>query len=120
MRARHSVLIVEDDEDLRPLFRTALSLADFEVREAADGYLALASIEQHWPSVVVLDLGLPTVSGYGILQELKSQAHTRNIPVVVVTGHHAPTYTDAMACLLQTPVTPDRLVNTVRACLTAG
>jgi len=120
MRSRQIILIVEDDDDLRRMFRTALTLADFDVREAADGYLALGSIERDPPSLIVLDLGLPTLSGYVVLQEIAAQAHTRRIPVVVVTGEEAPVHTEGMACLLRKPVSPDRLVNTVRGCLASG
>jgi len=120
VQGRRSVLIVDDDDDLRRMFRTALSLAGFTVREAADGYLALGSIERDPPDLIVLDLGLPTLNGYVVLQELTSQAHTRSIPVVVITGQDRAAHADGMACLLQKPVTPDRLVNTVRGCLASG
>ncbi|HEY3886452.1 MAG TPA: response regulator [Vicinamibacterales bacterium] len=120
MHARRTVLIVEDDDDLRRMFRTALTFADFDVREAADGHTALADIDQHGPDIIVLDLGLPTLSGYIVLEELAAQAHTRNIPVVVVTGQEAPTQTEAMTCVLRKPVTPDRLVNVVRRCIVEG
>lgn len=117
---RQTILIVEDDVDVRRLYRTALLFHDFDVREAGDGYAALADIEQHTPAAIVLDLGLPSVDGYTVLQGLAAAAHMRNIPVVVVTGHDAPVQTDRMTCLLRKPVAPDRLVNTVRACIAAG
>jgi DNA-binding response OmpR family regulator len=120
MRTGGTVLIVEDDDDLRRMFRNALIFADFEMREAADGHIALIDIEQHRPALIVLDLGLPNINGYIVLQELTAQAHTRNIPVVVVTGQQALTHTQGVACLLRKPVTPDRLVNTVRGCIAAG
>jgi len=100
-------------------FRGVLALADFDVREAADGYSALRAIEQWRPSAIMLDLGLPGISGQVVLQELASQALTRNIPVIVVTGQLAESMEGA-ACLRRKPVSPDRLVNTVRACITAG
>ena len=120
MRSRHNVLIVEDDVDLRHMFRQALTIADFDVREAGDGYSALNEIDQQRPSVIVLDLGLPNISGYAVLQELAAQAHTRTIPVVVVTGQQRAEHMDGIACLLYKPVAPDRLVNTVRASIAAG
>ena len=87
-----TILIVEDDAALRRLFRTALSVSGFDVREVGDGYTALHVIEQDPPDGIVLDLGLPIVS-------------ERSYP-------HA-------ACVLRKPITPQRLVNTVRACLIA-
>ncbi|MGH9410266.1 MAG: response regulator [Vicinamibacterales bacterium] len=102
------------------MFRTALTFGGFDVREAADGHTALAEIEQHCPDAIVLDLGLPTLSGHIVLEELAAHAHTRNTPVVVVTGHESPIQTEAMACVLRKPVTPDRLVRQVRRCIVAG
>lgn len=120
MQGRRTVLIVEDNDDLRSMFRQALSIADFKVFDAGDGYAALAIIEQHSLSVVVLDLVLPTVSGYVVLQELASRTRTRNIPVVVVTAEPSAVQTDGMACLLRKPVDPYKLVSTVEACIAAS
>ena len=117
---RQTILVVEDDADLRRMFRTALSFAGFDVREAGDGYSALSLIEQDPPEGIVLDLGLPTVSGHAVLQELAATAHIRKIPVVVVTGMPGEHAYAHVACVLRKPVTPDRLVNTLRACLVAG
>jgi DNA-binding response OmpR family regulator len=114
------VLIVEDDPDLRRMFRTALTLAGFDVLEAGDGYGALNTIDQHPPDVIVLDLGLPAVSGHVVLQELAAKAHTRQIPVVVVTAMPGEHRYESAKCVLRKPIAPDRLVDTVRGCLAAG
>jgi len=113
-------LIVEDNGDLRRMFRTALSLAGYDTQEAGDGYIALHLIDQHRPTAVVLDLGLPNIDGYVVLQELIGQAHTRDIPVIIVTAHPSAEQPPGAACLLRKPVMPDRLVDTVRACIAAG
>lgn len=114
---RKTVLVVEDHKDLRALFSEALALAGFLVREAADGMEALRLIDAAPPDVVVLDLGLPHVSGYDVLFELKEHSHTRGIPVVVVTALEQPMDNVPADCLLLKPVTPDRLVEQVRRCL---
>ena len=62
MRGRGTVLIVEDDGDLRGMFRIPLTLDGFTVEEAADGLSALAYLDTHKPDAVVLDLGLPGFS----------------------------------------------------------
>lgn len=107
-----SVLVVEDDPDLRYLFRLSLALAGFQVREAADGYQALALLEEEAPAVVVLDLGLPRVSGFTVLEEITARADMRRIPVVVVTGLNVAAQRNAM--LLRKPVEPPALVGAVR------
>lgn len=102
------------------MFRTALLFEGFDVQEAGDGYSALHFIDQHPPDAIVLDLGLPTVSGYFVLQDLAARAHTQNIPVIVVTGLPGDHQGLSAACVLTKPVTPERLAGTVRSCMASG
>lgn len=118
--ARQTVLIVEDDLALRRMFRTALSYAGYNVQEAADGLVALQIIDQAPPDAVILDLGLPIVSGHVVRQEITAQSHTRNISVLVVTGMPGDHSDLNAACVLKKPVSPDRLVAEVQRCLAAG
>jgi DNA-binding response OmpR family regulator len=115
--ARRTLLVVEDDEDLRTIFRTALSVAGFDVREAVDGLDALRRIDAGPPDALILDLGLPYVSGFGVLYDLSVQAETQRIPVIVVTGSSDPLDHLNVACVLRKPVMPDQLVATVRRCI---
>jgi DNA-binding response OmpR family regulator len=79
-------LLVEDDRATREMFEYALRIAGFSVSSHPDGFVALRSIEQHLPDVVVVDLDLPQVSGIDVVQEIVSHAETRAIPIIVVTG----------------------------------
>lgn len=117
---RQTILIVEDDEDLRHLFRTALALAGYDVIEAGDGLEALRWIDQSPPDLVILDLLLPRISGLVVQQDIAAQAVTRQIPIVVVTGSTMAAEDFDVACFLRKPVSPDQLIATVRSCLTAG
>ena len=121
MTAYPKVLIVEDDQPLRYFYRTVLAMAGFEVREARSGYEAMQSIDSDPPAIVVLDLGLPGFGGRTVLEDLAAQAHTRLIPVVVVTGQTGTAIgrLDA-AGLLTKPISADQLVATVRKCLASG
>jgi len=116
MRAQR-ILIVEDDADLRRLFRMALSLAGYAVEETGDGIDALRLIENHPPDLVVLDLILRTLDGVSVRQELASRVLTSRIPVVVVTGSTVDTSALDVACVLHKPVDPDDLVRAVTHCL---
>lgn len=111
------ILVVEDNHDLRHLFRETLTLAGFFTRGAADGLEALQLIEQDRPDVVVLDLSLPTVDGYAIREEIAANAHTRELPVVVVTGMWVDYGRLYPARVLRKPVVPEELVAAVRASL---
>ena len=117
---RKTILIVEDDDDLRRLFRTALSLEGFNVVEAGDGMDALRWIDHSPPDLVVLDLVLPRVSGLIVQQEITAQALTRQIPIVVITGSAMGGEDLEVACFLRKPVAPDRLIEAVRSCLGSG
>jgi DNA-binding response OmpR family regulator len=118
---RKRILIVEDDDALRGLYRMALSLAGYAVEEASDGLVALNVIDNHPPDLIILDLMLPTVSGYVVQQDISARSRTRAIPIVVVTGT-ADELVDQLevACVLRKPVTPDDLVLTVLSCLRAA
>ena len=113
------VLIVEDDIDLRRMFRLTLALAGYEVLEAGDGLEALRWLDATDVAGIVLDLGLPLVSGQVVLQEVAAQAAMRDVPVVVVTAYPRGDL-DRATCVLTKPVNPEQLVATVRRCLPAG
>ena len=115
-----TVLIVEDDGDLRRMFRTALALAGYEVFEAGDGLDALRVLDTTPPDAVILDLGLPFVSGAAVRQEIAAQAQTRRVPVIVVTGLPGAHDDLDAACVLRKPVSPDRLIQVVKTCIAAG
>jgi DNA-binding response OmpR family regulator len=66
----------------------------------------------------VLDLGLPRLSGEDVLRELRVRADTRNVPIVIVTGHDVVDLNeDELVCVLRKPITTDALVTAVRNCL---
>ena len=117
---RKKILVVEDDEDLRRLFRTALSLDGFDVIEAGDGMEALRWIDHSPPDLVILDLLLPRLSGLVVQQEIAAQAVTREIPIVVITGSTIPEHEMNVACFLRKPIAPDQLITAVRNCLASG
>ena len=114
------ILIVEDDADLRRMFRMALIVAGFDVEEAGDGVEALRLVENRTPDLVVLDLVLRALDGLSVQQELAARAVTRHIPVVIVTGSTLEAGGLNVACVLRKPVMPDELVQTVSMCLAAG
>jgi len=114
------VLIVEDDADLRRMFRTSLALAGYIVDEASDGLDALRIVDERLPDLIVLDLVLQFLDGISVQQELAARALTRQIPIVIVTGSTIPTHGLPVACVLKKPVMPDELVRTVQQCMAHG
>ena len=113
-----TVLVVEDDRDVREFYATALRLAGYSVVAVEDGLDALRWIDQHTPAIIVLDLNLIRVSGRDVQRELRAHAHTRHIPIVVVTGGDTSDLNAAeLACVLHKPVTAVALVEAVMNCL---
>ena len=117
---RETVLIVEDDAAVRRMYRTALGFAGYDVIEAHDGPAALHVLEQRTTDLVVLDLILPTLSGIAVQQEIAAHAHTRHIPVVIITGSDMRLDHVHVPCILRKPISPEQLVATVRTCLISG
>jgi DNA-binding response OmpR family regulator len=80
------VLLVEDDRDTRTSFHVALKAAGFQVVSAGDGLDALRLLDVAMPDVIVLDLGLPRLTGHDVIRELAARGDTCKLPIVVVTG----------------------------------
>jgi putative two-component system response regulator len=80
------VLVVDDGAANRELICSYLSQIDCEVREAADGPTALASIEISAPDLVLLDVRMPHMDGYEVCRRIKALPHGRLLPVVMITG----------------------------------
>ena len=120
MGASETVLIVEDDPDIRRMYRAALSLAGYDIIEANDGLSALHILDQRTANIVILDLMLPTLDGLSVQQEIAAHAETRDIPILIVTGSTLPLDDVKVPCILRKPVSPDDLVTAVKRCLASG
>jgi len=80
------VLLVEDEDQLRRVMKDLLERDGYTVAEARDGVQALDQVDRFAPDVIILDLNLPGLDGYGVLTQLRSRPATRAIPVVVLTA----------------------------------
>ena len=83
---KKTVLLVEDEEPLRQVLRELLEREGFTVVEASDGVQALDEVDRSAPDVVVLDLNLPRLDGYGVLNHLRARPSTAKLPVIVLTA----------------------------------
>ena len=84
------VLVIDDDDAVRWVLQRNLEHAGFEVATAEHGLEGLAMINQQPPDVVVLDLMMPVMDGFGVLDALRTDVTTAGIPVVVLTAMAAP------------------------------
>ena len=121
--ASATVLVVDDERTLRTVLRTRLKLAGYRVLEADTGEDALSMLEREKPDVVLLDLRLPVIDGWGVLEHLQARGQLPSLPVVVVSAHGGPEIVGkarAFGCraVLQKPFALRELVSTLDSILT--
>jgi len=81
------IVVVDDSPEARRLIRRILqSQGDFEIFEATDGREAIEIVNKEHPDLVILDLMMPEVDGFAVLDALRSKPDTANIPVIVATA----------------------------------
>ena len=86
MPNKNRVLIVEDDKMIGSMYKTKLESEGFEIFLADNGEAGLELAKQEKPDIIMLDIILPLLDGFSVLEELKKDASTKNIPVVMLTN----------------------------------
>jgi CheY-like chemotaxis protein len=84
------VLVIDDEPDVRWLIRMSLERAGHEVIDAEDGLRGIALAMKQRPEIIVLDLMMPVMDGYGVLAELAKDPRTAGVPVVVLSARAIP------------------------------
>ncbi len=114
------ILLVEDEQALRELYRDWLMVDGCEVVEAADGVSGIEAIFHQHPVLVVLDIMLPKKDGFEVLKEIRRHSKTRNLPVVILTSldqgfeKQQGSKLGANLYIVKTDLSPDRLQSAVR------
>ncbi|MCP3872002.1 MAG: response regulator [Desulfobacteraceae bacterium] len=80
------VLIVDDDMAIRMLARESLEQVDLKVEEAKDGIQALIKFERLQPDIVLLDINLPKMNGFGVCETIRNMPNGSQTPILMVTG----------------------------------
>lgn len=81
------ILVIDDEPDLLNVVKVRLEFEHFECLTAATPMEGLKLAEEHNPSLILLDLDLPQMSGFGFLREIKQGDRTASIPVVILTAN---------------------------------
>jgi sigma-B regulation protein RsbU (phosphoserine phosphatase) len=114
------VLVVDDDPVIRRLLVTTLRRHSLTVDEASDGLAALALIKEHQYSVILLDLLMPVLDGYGVLDALDGPSMASPPVVLVITGvdRSAVDHLDPQRIhgIVRKPFDPEELASVVVAC----
>jgi len=82
-----NILIAEDNAVNRELLRELLEMRGHTVTEACDGEEALRMIEQTQPDLLLLDIGMPLLDGFGVVQQIRENPRFGSLPVVAVTAY---------------------------------
>lgn len=86
-QAKSTVLVVEDDEDMRRVYSAGLGHVGYRVITAATGTDGLRAARDEHPDVIVLDLSIAGADGWEVVRCLKASQKTGDIPVLLVTGY---------------------------------
>jgi len=86
MSSKPKILIIEDDGFLLQMYSSKLELEGYEVISALDGVKGLKLALTNQPDLIILDLKLPELDGFQILEKLKKDAKTKKIPIIVLTN----------------------------------
>ncbi len=83
---KKKILLVEDDNLISSMYKTKFQADGFEVIIAIDGAVALELAKEEKPDIIMLDIILPQLDGFTVLEELKKNAATKSIPVIMLTN----------------------------------
>jgi two-component system, cell cycle response regulator DivK len=113
-----AVLVIEDDLDARHIYSEYLRSKRWRVFTAIDGRMGLNKISELRPDVIVLDLAMPRVDGWTVLQHVRESSITADIPVVVVSAvsdSRDAAFTAGCDAYLAKPCLPETLYLQIRA-----
>jgi two-component system cell cycle response regulator DivK len=111
-----TVLIIEDNEQNRYLLTFLLEKSGYTVRAVADGARGIEAARESVPTLILLDIQLPTMDGYAVARALRQQDALRTIPIIAVTSYAMPGDREkalASGCTgyIEKPINPDTFVS---------
>ena len=120
------LLIVEDDPDILKLLKTTLTFNGYRVSTARNGYEGLEVIRKERPAIVVADIMMPKLDGFGLVNRLRINPETRDIPVILVTATYV-TFEDrefaqniGATRFIQKPINLEEFLGTIAELLKPG
>ncbi len=109
--ANCTVMVVDDEPDMRHLLRITLELAGYGVVEAAHGEAALEQVRRSPPQIVLTDQMMPRMNGRELIERLRAEETTKAIPIVMISGTRAAQAgADAADAVLGKPFDPTELI----------
>ena|SRR3989344_2789238 len=87
---KQSILLVDDDKDLREIMTTKLKAANYEVYEAVDGEDGLAKVQELVPDLLILDINMPKLNGMEMFSKIKTNPDLSHLKVLFLTSYGEP------------------------------
>ncbi|HLA45074.1 MAG TPA: response regulator [Aggregatilineales bacterium] len=115
----HSVLVVEDDVELRAIYRRVFEKVGYDIIEAANGAEALSILDEFMPDAIVLDMLMPTMGGDTVLKRLRSMQRdaTKVIIITAYSSYRHAAEAEHVDAFLVKPVPPEEILHTVASLL---
>jgi len=85
MQEKPSILIVDDDPDILDGILMILESQDYHLRTARDGVMCLELLSEEKPDLLILDMLMPRMDGWGVIRKVRSQPHFSDMPIMVLT-----------------------------------
>ncbi|MCS7252989.1 MAG: response regulator [Armatimonadota bacterium] len=116
------ILVVDDDYAVEELLRMCLEHEGFKVITARDGLEALMLLRRHKPDVVILDIYMPVLDGWGVLEVIRSDENLRHLPVILLTVERSPHsiirgWDEGIDCFISKPFDPADLIAIIKRTL---
>jgi CheY-like chemotaxis protein len=119
-----SVLVVEDNSDLREMLLIVLGEQGFKVTGAGDGRAALELLESTRPDLIITDIQMPNLDGVGMIKALRKRPEMSGVPILIFSACRSELLSDAMRAganaAAPKPLPVDSLIRLVRSLLTAA
>lgn len=81
------ILVVDDDDDFRETLSEVLSEAGYSVQQAENGEVALQAASQEQPGIVLLDLKMPVLDGWGVMERMRKEPRTASVPILILSAY---------------------------------
>ena len=87
MTPGQSILVVDDDQDFREAICEVLGSAGYPVQQAENGEVALQRVADEAPGIVLLDLKMPVLDGWGVMERMRGEPRSAAIPILILSAY---------------------------------
>jgi len=81
------ILVVDDDDDFRETLCEVLTEAGYPVQQAENGEVALRAASEEQPGIVLLDLKMPVLDGWGVMERMRKDVRTASVPILILSAY---------------------------------